>query len=54
MSSDLIYMLWESFLETLLMVGVAGTLGAAVGIPLGILLYSTASGGIRPAGLFNL
>ena len=53
MSSDLIYMLWESFLETLLMVGVAGTLGAAVGIPLGILLYSTASGGIRPAKLFN-
>ena len=53
MSSDLIYMLWESFLETLLMVGVAGILGAAVGIPLGILLYSTASGGIRPAGLFN-
>lgn len=53
MSSDLIYMLWESFLETLLMVGVAGTLGASVGIPLGILLYSTASGGIRPAGLFN-
>ena len=53
MSSDLIYMLWESFLETLLMVGVAGTLGAAVGIPLGILLYSTASGGIRPAGRFN-
>lgn len=53
MSSDLIYMLWESFLETLLMVGVAGTLGAAVGIPLGILLYSTASGGIRSAGLFN-
>ena len=53
MSSDLNYMLWESFLETLLMVGVAGTLGAAVGIPLGILLYSTASGGIRPAGLFN-
>ena len=35
------------------MVGVAGTLGAAVGIPLGILLYSTASGGIRPVGLFN-
>ena len=35
------------------MVGVAGTLGAAVGIPLGILLYTTASGGIRPAGLFN-
>lgn len=53
MSSDLIYMLWESFLETLLMVGVAGTLGAAVGIPLGILLYTTASGGIRPAGLFH-
>lgn len=53
MTSDLIYMLWESFLETLLMVGVAGTLGAAVGIPLGILLYTTASGGIRPAGLFN-
>ena len=53
MSSDLIYMLWESFLETLLMVGVAGILGAAVGTPLGILLYSTASGGIRPAGLFN-
>ncbi len=53
MSSDLIVMLWESFLETLLMVGVSGALGAAVGIPLGILLYTTASGGIRPAGAFN-
>ncbi len=53
MSSDLIVMLWESFLETLLMVGVSGALGAAVGIPLGILLYTTAAGGIRPAGAFN-
>lgn len=53
MSSDLIVMLWESFLETLLMVGVSGALGAAVGIPLGILLYTTATGGIRPAGVFN-
>ncbi len=53
MSSDLIVMLWESFLETLLMVGVSGALGAAVGIPLGILLYTTATGGIRPAGAFN-
>jgi len=53
MSSDLIVMLWESFLETLLMVGVSGALGTAVGIPLGILLYTTATGGIRPAGAFN-
>lgn len=53
MSSDLIVMLWESFLETLLMVGVSGALGAAVGIPLGILLYTTATSGIRPAGAFN-
>ena len=53
MSSDLIVMLWESFLVTLLMVGVSGALGAAVGIPLGILLYTTATGGIRPAGAFN-
>lgn len=53
MSSELIYMLWESFLETLVMVGISGSLGAAVGIPLGILLYSTATGGIRPTGLFN-
>lgn len=53
MSSNLMYMLWESFLETLLMVGVSGTLGAAAGIPLGILLYTTATGGIRPSGLLN-
>ena len=43
MSSNIINLLWESFLETILMVGVSGGLGAAIGIPLGPSRTSTAS-----------
>lgn len=53
MSSELAYMLWESLLETITMVGISGVIGAAIGIPLGVLLYMTADNGIRPSILFN-
>ncbi len=33
MSSNIIQLLWDSFLETILMVGISGGLGAAIGIP---------------------
>ena len=38
MSSELLLMLWNSLLETITMVGISGLLGAAIGIPVGILL----------------
>lgn len=53
MSSELIRMLWESFLETLVMVGLSGVIGAAFGIPLGILLNVTDSSGVHPMPVFN-
>ena len=53
MSSELIRMLWESFLETLIMVGLSGVIGAAFGIPLGILLNVTDSSGVHPMPVFN-
>lgn len=53
MSSELIRMLWESFLETLIMVGLSGVIGAAFGIPLGILLNVTDSSGVHPMPIFN-
>jgi D-methionine transport system permease protein len=53
MSSDLLYLLWDSFLETLIMVGISAALGGLFGIPLGILLHVTAPGGVRPMPLLN-
>ncbi len=53
MSSDLLYLLWDSFLETLIMVGISAALGGLFGIPLGILLHVTAPGGVRPMTLLN-
>ena len=53
MSSELIRMLWESFLETLIMVWLSGVIGAAFGIPLGILLNVTDSSGVHPMPVFN-
>lgn len=41
MSSMLIDLIYASFLETLFMVAVSGCIGAALGIPLGILLFIT-------------
>ena len=53
MSSELIRMLWESCLVTLIMVGLSGVIGAAFGIPLGILLNVTDSSGVHPMPVFN-
>ncbi len=46
-------MLPEAVLETLLMVGVSGVLTLALGLPLGVLLHATSTGGITPSRAFN-
>ncbi|MFN3399612.1 MAG: methionine ABC transporter permease [Ferrovibrio sp.] len=46
MSSQLIALLFEGLLETLVMVGVSGGIGALFGIPLGVILILTDRGGI--------
>jgi len=46
MSSALIALLFDGLLETLVMVGVSGGIGAAFGIPLGVVLILTDRGGI--------
>ena len=48
MSSDLMLMLWDSFVETVIMVGLSGFIGSVFGIPLGILLHVTDNGGVHP------
>ncbi|WP_018607232.1 methionine ABC transporter permease [Uliginosibacterium gangwonense] len=53
MSSELLNLLWSSFFETLVMVGVAGAAGALLGIPLGISLHITSANGILPRPFFN-
>ena len=53
MSSNIINLLCESFLETILMVGVSGGLGAAIGIPLGVFLFVTSPKGIMPKPYVN-
>ncbi|WP_374402883.1 methionine ABC transporter permease [Niveibacterium sp.] len=53
MSYELISLLVTSFLETLLMVGVAGSVGALFGVPLGIALHVTEAHGILPRPAFN-
>ena len=49
MSSDLMLMLWDSFVETVIMVGLSGFIGSVFGIPLGILLHVTDNGGVHPS-----
>jgi D-methionine transport system permease protein len=46
MSSQLIALLFDGLLETLVMVGVSGGIGAVFGIPLGVILILTDRGGI--------
>ncbi len=53
MSSNIIELLWESFLETILMVGVSGGLGASIGIPLGVFLFVSSPKGIMPRRVAN-
>ncbi len=46
MNSEMLSLFASSFSETLLMVGISGVLGAAGGLPLGVLLYLTDRGGL--------
>ena len=46
-------MLPEAVVETLLMVGVSGALTLVLGLPLGVLLHATSTGGITPSRSFN-
>ncbi len=46
MLDEMLSMFLQSFWETLVMVGISGTLGALVGLPLGVLLYLTERGGV--------
>lgn len=47
MSSTMIDLLWQSFLETVVMTAAAGGISLALGLPLGLLLVATDRGGIR-------
>ena len=52
MSGEMIDMFVQSFWETLVMVGISGLIGAALGVPLGVLLYLTDRDGVlRHAGV---
>ncbi len=53
LTPEMLQMMWDSFLETLMMVSIAGALGAAIGIPLGIVLHVTSPKGIIPTTGFN-
>jgi D-methionine transport system permease protein len=46
MFDEMLSMFLQSFWETLVMVGISGTLGALVGLPLGVLLHLTEHGGV--------
>jgi len=39
-------LLWKAFIQTLQMVGIAGSISLVLGIPLGVLLFTTKSGGV--------
>ncbi|MRD71853.1 ABC transporter permease [Rhodocyclus tenuis] len=53
MSSELLSLFWDSFVETLIMVGIAGGIATAVGIPLGLILSITAPGNVLERPLLN-
>ena len=52
-SPELAALFGRSLWETVLMVGIAGTLGAALGIPLGVFLRLTDRGGVLPQPATN-
>ncbi len=54
MSSNLMQLIFDSLLETLLMVLVSGGIGAVLGIPLGILLFVTDKKSFLPMPVFNV
>lgn len=53
MSSNLMFMIWDSFLETLAMVAISGGIGALIGIPLGIVLFITDKKSFLPMPALN-
>src|SRR5690625_641785 len=53
MSSAMIGLFVDSFWETLIMVLVSWSVGAVVGLPLGILLYLTAPGSVHAMPVLN-
>ncbi len=54
MSSSLFGMIFDSFLETLLMVAVSGGIGTAIGVPLGIILFVTDRKSFLPMPVLNV
>lgn len=46
-------MIWDSFVETLIMVIISGGIGSAIGVPLGILLFVTDKKSFIPMPAFN-
>src|ERR1700759_5172281 len=48
MLREMFDMFVQSFWETLVMVGISGLVGAALGLPLGVLLYLTDRDGVLP------
>lgn len=53
MSSQLINMISASFVETIIMILISGGIGAAIGIPLGILLFITDRKSFLPMPKFH-
>ncbi len=53
MSSNLIQMIWDSFLETIIMVTISGGIGALAGIPLWIILFVTDRSSFLPMPSLN-
>lgn len=53
MLSEMIDLFAASFWETLVMVGISGVVGAAIGLPLGVFLYLTDREGVLQNLLFN-
>ncbi|GAB3627769.1 DL-methionine transporter permease subunit [Pandoraea terrae] len=53
MLTEMLDLFVSSFWETLIMVGISGIVGAAVGLPLGVLLYLTDRNGVLQSLPFN-
>ena len=54
MSSSLVSMIFDSFLETLVMVAISGSIGTVLGSPLGIILFVTDKKSFLPMPVLNV
>lgn len=54
LSSNLLGLIFDSFIETLIMVAVSGGIGTLIGIPLGIILFVTDKKSFLPMPTMNL